>query len=363
MKYKYWLACTVEQLGSARLRRLYDTYRTAETLWQFDKQRWIKETGIREETAEYLTESRRNYAWEERCAQLEQQKIRLVTLEDEAYPKRLRNLPDAPYALFYKGRLPGEAPAAAVVGARACTEYGREIAGKTGELLAMSGADVISGMAKGVDSAGHYGALRGGGATYAVLGCGVDVCYPASGRALYQKLLVQGGIISEYPPQTPPLPMHFPMRNRIISGLSDAVAVIEAKRKSGSLITADMALEQGREVYAVPGRIDDVLSEGCNRLIEQGAGVLLSPEEFVKELLSLERNLGGSVKYHTKFSKNLLEKEEMLVYSVLDLHERNINEIIDRTGLEAAACMYALSGLLEKGMIREGCRNYYIRRL
>lgn len=205
------------------------------------------------------------------------------------YPERLKNIPGAPEELYVLGRLPEEDRlSVAVIGARDCSEYGKYVAREIGAVLGRNKISVVSGMARGIDGISQEAALNAGGSSFAVLGCGVDICYPETNRQLYERLKISGGILSEYPPGSPALAWHFPPRNRIVSGLADVVAVIEARVKSGTLITVDMALEQGREVYAAPGRVTDRLSDGCNRLIRQGAGILLSPEEFLRELLEGE---------------------------------------------------------------------------
>lgn len=208
---------------------------------------------------------------------------------EPGYPERLKNISGAPEELYVLGRLPEEDRlSVAVIGARDCSEYGKYVAREIGAVLGSNNISVVSGMARGIDGISQEAALNAGGNSFAVLGCGVDVCYPEANRQLYERLKISGGILSEYPPGSPALAWHFPPRNRIVSGLADVVAVIEARVKSGTLITVDMALEQGREVYAAPGRMTDRLSDGCNRLIKQGAGILLSPEEFLRELLEGE---------------------------------------------------------------------------
>ena len=183
-----------------------------------------------------------------------------------SFPQKLARIPDPPFGIFYKGRLPdGSARAVAVIGARKCSEYGRFMAERFAKGFAGHGVDVISGMAMGIDGISQAAALSAGGSSYAVLGCGVDIVYPRSNETLYRQLLESGGVLSEYPPRMEPRPALFPPRNRIISALADVVLVVEAREKSGTLITVDMALEQGREVYAVPGRCTDSLSMGCNR--------------------------------------------------------------------------------------------------
>ncbi len=243
-------------------------------------------------------------AWKPQRAyrEMEEQGISLVTRGEEAYPKRLAGIPDAPYGLFVRGSLEGtEQPTVAVIGARDCSQYGAYVAERLGALLGSRGITVVSGMARGIDGISQIAALTAGGCSWGVLGSGVDVCYPAGHKVLYGKLVERGAVISEYPMGTPARPQNFPPRNRIVSGLADVVVVVEARERSGTLITVDTALEQGREVYAVPGRITDRLSDGCNRLIRQGAGLLMTPEEFLMELEELvgqHRNGEQSVLAH-----------------------------------------------------------------
>lgn len=234
----------------------------------------------------------KSYDVEDAYGKMRERGICLVTEGEAAFPQRLTRIPDSPWALYYAGRLPQEEKkAVALIGARDCSEYGRYMAGQFGAAFAKAGVQVISGMARGIDGIGQAAALREGGYSLGVLGCGVDICYPRENRELYEALLAGGGVCSEYPPGIGPRAMLFPPRNRIISGFCDALLVVEAKEKSGTLITVDMALEQGREVYALPGRATDPLSGGCNRLIRQGAGLVSSPEELLEELLG---KIGGA---------------------------------------------------------------------
>ncbi|MDR2615918.1 MAG: DNA-processing protein DprA [Oscillospiraceae bacterium] len=221
-----------------------------------------------------------------RCAELGQ---RVVTIQDAEYPERLRNIYDPPIVLYVKGRLPAidEEAAVGIVGTRSCTPYGLKTAERCGYTLARRGLLVVTGLAKGVDTAAALGALRGGGAVIGVLGCGIDVVYPASNAELYEDVASVGALISEYPPGTEASGHHFPVRNRIISGISVGVAVIEAPLRSGALITASRALEQGRDVFAVPGNVDASTSAGANRLLRDGAIPLTSPEDIVNEYAAL----------------------------------------------------------------------------
>jgi len=211
--------------------------------------------------------------------------IIVIEKGDSAYPQLLREIPSAPERLWCKGDTALlQQPMAAVVGSRKCSEYGKQVAMNLGKTLAQAGAVVVSGMAKGIDSFGHLGALKAGGKTIAVLGCGVDICYPAENRKLYEQIISEGLVISEYEPGTGPKPYMFPQRNRIIAGLSDGILVTEARKKSGTLITVSFGLEFGKNIYAVPGRIDDVLSEGCNYLLKEGAKPVTCGRDLLEDI-------------------------------------------------------------------------------
>ena len=216
---------------------------------------------------------------------------RFITRLDADYPSRLRGIPDAPFALYVLGELPpDDRPSVAIVGARMCSDYGRYMARRFGTALAHAGISIVSGMALGVDGISQKGALDAGGRSFGVLGSGVDVCYPPEHRDLYERLKGQGGILSEYHPGEQPRAALFPPRNRIISGLADVVLVIEARRKSGTLITVDMALEQGRDVFALPGRVTDRLSDGCNALLRQGAMIATDPANLFEYFFGIRDN-------------------------------------------------------------------------
>ena len=222
---------------------------------------------------------------------MEKLAINMICIDEQGYPAKIRRLEDAPYALFYRGMLPAEDKKhVAIIGARNCSDYGRRTAEYFGQGLAKAGVSVISGMARGIDGMAQEACVDAGQQSYALLGSGVDVIYPPSNKALYNKLVKCGGVISEYPPGRESLPFHFPMRNRLISAFSDLLLVVEAREKSGTFITVNYALEQGKDVYAVPGRIEDELSKGCNRLIAQGAGVAHCVEEVLLALTDNENS-------------------------------------------------------------------------
>jgi len=247
--------------------------------------------------------------------------VTAIRVTTEMFPF-LVGVEQAPSHLWVRGHTPSM-PGVAIVGTRRCTEYGRSIARALGYAVATAGWPVISGLARGIDAAAHAGTLDGGGDGFAVLGCGTDVIYPADNRGLADRLLEHsGGLISEYPPGTPPAPFRFPARNRIIAGLSAAVVVVESPITGGALITARMALDQGKDVLAVPGDITRTTSEGCNRLIRDGAHPVLSPEDLIE---SLERILGPSprtpvpqpVRHGESLLDEMLEQSDRPIGAVL----------------------------------------------
>ncbi len=299
--------------------------------------------------------------WRSFTEQAKKSGMRFIPYHSPDYPERLKQIYNAPYALFVMGRLPEEGrKSVAVVGARSCSEYGRSVAQALGRVLAEHGVPVISGMALGVDSASHAGALSAGGDTFAVLGGGCDVCYPRSSRTIYENILSgQGGILSEQLPGTQPKPLFFPMRNRIISGLADILIVVEARERSGSLITADLALEQGKDVYAVPGRYLDQLSVGCNRLIEQGAGIFVDMDSFL-------RNIGVVQEEKHKRADRAspaLSPEAEQVWRCLELSAKYLDQITEESGLSLLSVLAALDELKRNDLAQETVQNYFIRKI
>lgn len=281
--YAYFI-CSIPMIGGVRAGQLLSRFGDPQGVYEAGTAGWREI--LSDSVVEYMDRQKKSGNLEEEYHSLGEKQIGLVLQEEEGFPQKLLEIPDPPYGLFYKGKLPEQKqPSVAVIGARECSEYGRFVAEELGRYLGSQGIQVISGMARGIDGISQQAALLAGGTSYGVLGCGVDICYPAQNRRLYEELLEKGGLLSTYAPGTKPLPQYFPPRNRIVSGLSDALIVIEARQKSGTLITVDMALEQGRDVYVVPGRLTDRLSDGCNHLLTQGAGVFLSPESFAEDFL------------------------------------------------------------------------------
>lgn len=291
--------------------------------------------------------------------------IRMVCRESENYPERLRNIFLPPLVLYYYGELPKEdKPSLAVIGARNCSVYGEEIASGFSGQLASAGIQVISGMARGIDSAAQRAAINEPGSAYAVLGSGVDVCYPRENKLLYTKLQEKGGVISEELPGTEPASWKFPKRNRIISGLADAVFVVEARENSGSLITVSYALEQGKEIYAVPGRIYEKLTEGTNRLIQEGAYLVREPEDilhgFSEKFGIFAPKSGKENKNFEKNTKLLLASREKIVYACLSLRPKHIEELQEETGLSLPELTSLLFDMEMKHYIKQPLKNYFI---
>lgn len=359
MNYGAWLAQAAGLTGP-KLHYLYSRFSAAEEVYRCPREQILALEGLDEEEKNSLLRYRQSVSVEESNLRLASLGIDFVCMEDAEYPGRLRNIHNPPYGLFYRGRLPDEKKrSVAIVGARGRTAYGEQVAWKLARALAEHDVSVISGLAIGIDGDAHKGALEGGGKTYGVLAGGVETCYPRANRYLYDKMMAQGGVLSEYAPGTEPLSFMFPMRNRIISGLSDCVIVIEAREKSGSLITADLAMEQGREVYALPGRISDPLSRGCNALIRQGAGVICSIDDFLAEW----KLLCDREPVQMDFRKNLLEKEEALVYSLLDFRPVGLGRLMEQTPYGPAELMEIMQKLERKGFAEEKPPNYFVRTL
>lgn len=281
LKYWLWLAELPGLTNQARL-ALLRHFETPENAFYADAGEILLTEGITPEQARAL-ENKSLAAAEGILADCRRLGLRILTFQDAEYPNRLRNIFDPPLLLYVRGQLPpvdGE-PVVAVVGTRRCTPYGEACGERFGYGLAKAGVVVVSGLARGVDTAAARGALRGSGVTIGVVGGGVDVVYPPENGYLYEDVAAAGALVSEYPPGAAPDKTHFPARNRIIAGLSLGTLVVEAPVRSGALITANIALDNGRDVFAVPGPIDAPASAGCNRLLQEGAGIALEPGDIV----------------------------------------------------------------------------------
>ena len=359
--YAYWMD-TIPGVGRITAGKLLEVFQTPPEIYRAGEKALSQVVNVA--LAKTIKEAQKQEIQKPYEALLKNS-IRFVPFYHPAYPKRLQGIPDEPYALYVKGRLPKDnRRSIAIVGARNCSEYGRYVAEVFAKELAYRGIQIVSGLAAGIDGIAQRAALQVSGKTYGVLGCGVDICYPASNRALYDEVTTCGGVLSAYPPGTKPKPALFPPRNRIISGLSDIVLVIEARKKSGTLITVDMALEQGREVYVVPGRITDRLSDGCNSLLRQGAGIALSPGQLIQEL---EESIWREERQETDFQGEHAEKENKAAFSVprelpfknlshqektllslLDFYPISLDQIYMMAQTNALLCDLTLPQLMEK---------------
>ncbi|MBI4432817.1 MAG: DNA-protecting protein DprA [Candidatus Omnitrophica bacterium] len=275
--------------------------------------------------------------------------VDMIGIFDERYPAELKAIYDPPILLYVKGSLPAGGQKIAVVGSRLASTYGRETAKRFSRQMAAAGVTIVSGLAEGIDAAAHEGALEADGVTLAVFGCGLSTIYPRQHKKLAEAILKRGALISEYPMGMAPLAAYFPMRNRIISGLSNAVLVVEAKAKSGALITADCALEEGREVFAVPGNIDSSRSLGTNALLKQGAKMVTSVADILSDLGLEAKTQNGENRL-----KNLaLGKEENKILDLLDAEALQMDGIISETGFTVSETASFLALLELKGLVKE----------
>ncbi|WP_051201021.1 DNA-processing protein DprA [Butyrivibrio sp. XPD2002] len=365
--------------GNKTLIRLIDEFGSCENIYNATENELKTKVTVKQYEA--FLKAKKKWSLEGEYEYLYNRGIDFYSYVSDKYPKRLKDIPDPPFALYCMGKLPDEnRPSVSIIGARNSSEYGKYAAKLFGEKLAMSGVQIISGMARGVDGISQQSAIFAGGSSFGVLGSGVDICYPEENHSLYDSLITSGGVISEYLPGTQPKPQYFPPRNRIISGLSDVVLVIEAREKSGTLITVDMALEQGREVFAVPGRICDSLSYGCNSLIRQGAGIASCAEDIVEYLRrnicdatmkikeSEDNNKGLKKNIDAESSREALLNNDMqkCIYRELDFYPQTTGVIFEKIiaqGLQmtVSEVMNALVELCLLGVASQNGMGFYKR--
>jgi DNA processing protein len=351
----YWLGFSlVKGIGAVRFRALLEYFGQPEIAWQAPSEA-LRAAGLSEKIIENLERVRSGVSLEQIWERLQAQGIQILTWEDAAYPRRLKEIEQPPPLLYLRGELqPEDEWAVALVGTRRVTAYGRQVTEEIAEVLAHNGVTVISGMARGVDAIAHQAALKNGGRTLAVLGCGVDTIYPPEHRRLAEQIAAQGALLSDYPPGTPPDAANFPPRNRIISGLSLAVVVVEAGPESGALITAEFAVEQGREVFAVPGNITALQSQGANRLIQNGARPLLNPRDLLEAL-----ELTLVTEYRAARVALPADEVEAQLFATLTHEPLHVDEIRARTALPIEKISATLALMELKGMVRQmGGMNY-----
>lgn len=353
-EYWYWL-CHIDGFGSIRIKRLLDCFKEPEAIylaseWEMEKSGILSERLLAAWKRAKRDRNKIIYGMEK----LEERKVTFLTIEDQQYPNKLKEIYDPPIGVYVKGSMNAfKYPCVSIVGARQCTEYGRKAARYIGKVLSDAGVSIVSGMALGIDAAGHWGALDGGNATFAVLASNVSVCYPRENIELYLEIEKNGAILSEFDKKSI-VPGMFPLRNRIISGMSDCVIVVEARERSGSLITADLALEQGREVFALPGRICDPISGGCNELIKNGAQILTKPEDILHYLHIEDKKIS-----QWSASTIPLTPVEKLVLEHLEPEVKHVEQLLCETGLPLSILLEALLQLEVKNYIRQPAKNYY----
>ncbi|MEE3480442.1 MAG: DNA-processing protein DprA [Lachnospiraceae bacterium] len=367
-RYEYFLG-NVPGLPNAAKIRLVKFFGSEEALYRAPEERILTAPGLKDPERESMLHFRRTFDIDREWESLLSKEISIVTSFDPAYPAKLSEVYNPPYLLYYKGTLPkADEDLSAMVGSRECSGYGKKMAVELAGALAKNGFGIVSGMALGIDGFAHTGALEAGGRTYALLGCGVDVIYPKKHEDMYYQIIRNGAVISELPPGQAPLRQNFPSRNRLISGLSSRVIVVEARERSGSLITADFALEQGRDVYAVPGRLTDPMSAGTNRLIYEGANIILSKEQVLSDFLGLSadhvwpRQNNLSDEHNSENSvDNSLEKDERVVYSIFDFYPKNLEEACKETDYSPLSFLSIVMKLCDRGLLKEVFKNEYVK--
>lgn len=363
--YWYWLN-NIPGVGRKTLHSLLQAFHTPEQIYLSEEER-IGQFLKRNAQKEAFHFSKNEESVIKSYRQLEHKGIRFLHPDSPEYPERFRNIPDSPTGMYLKGKLPPEEQkSVAIIGARDCTRYGSEMARFFGRELSLNGVSVVSGLARGIDGMAHEGALAAGGYTLGVLGCGIDWVYPEENYRLFMQMEQTGGILSESNIGVKPAPGLFPERNRLIAGMADGILVVEAKEKSGTFITVDQGLEQGKEIFAIPGRVLDIKSVGCNHLIKLGAHMVTEVRDIL-EILHLENkivekqnDLGQDEIYIKKMSLAPIEKK---VYSYLRIEPKYLDEIILETCIAPQEVCMALNHLVVSGIVAETASNYYAIKL
>ena len=353
---KYWVGFNlVKGIGPVRLERILEHFGSLREAWSA-KPYQLRGAGLNDKLCQQMVRIRSEVCLDALVEDLAAAGIQVLTWDDQAYPERLRGINQSPFVFYLKGSLVEEDVwSVAVVGTRRFSAYGRQVTETITRILAEQGITIVSGLARGIDGIAHQAALEVGGRTLAVLGSGLDRIYPPEHRGLAERICAQGGLISDYPPGTPPDGSNFPPRNRIISGLSKAVLVIEAGVKSGALITADYAAEQGRDVFAVPGKITAPLSRGANKLIKLGAHPLLEAQD-VLDFLNMKLIARQQVVRRTLPG----DPKEAVLYSAVGDEPLHVDELSNLTKLPIEEVTATLAVMELKGMVRKTFGMKYI---
>jgi len=351
-------------IGSQRLKKLLEFFGRPENIFKASEEKLIGVSGIGSDIAAGIR-CFKNADLEKELAQIKKLNLNILTPDDKDYPENLKFIADPPIVLYVKGRLqPDDKKSIAIVGSRRASFYGLSLAEKFSRQLASHGFTIISGMARGIDTAAHKGALKQVGRTIAVIGSGFGQIYPPENKGLAEEICRQGAVISEFSVNTAPLPQNFPRRNRVISGLSLGILVVEAAQNSGALITADFALEQGREVFALPGKVDSANSSGTNGLIKQGAKLVSCVEEIEEEFDAQPNTLAVSPrkKEMPTINNNALSEEESVLYGLMNEQEPvSLDEIAEETAIGIPLLSQAIFGLQMKHLIRQLPGKQFVR--
>lgn len=357
LRQKYWLGLSlVPQIGATRIHQLLSTFGTPEAIWHASQDQ-LRQAGLSQIITNNLLKARHHLDLDHEIAKIQDANATLMTWDDEQYPQNLRTVVDAPLVLYIKGYLlPTDDLALSIVGTRRASRYGLDVTERLAHDLAVQGVTIVSGMALGIDTAAHQGALTAGGRTIAVLGCGIDVTYPRENQELSHNIAANGALISEFPLGMPPVGKNFPRRNRIISGISLGVLVAEAPKSSGALISAETALEQGRDVFAVPSNIFNTNGAGCNQLIQDGAKLVTNANDILDEL-------------NITYDRHIVQKEtesvipdnpiEQVILNSLDSDPIHIDDITRQTKLPSSTVASTLAILELKGLAQSiGAMQY-----
>ena len=356
---KYWVGFSkMPGIGRVKTSQLLEHFTTMEHAWKASAGE-LKRAGLDSKTVDNIVNFRPRIAPDEEMDSLKRYKVKVLTCDSTAYPQRLKEIYDYPPVLYVRGTLlPEDECCLAVVGTRRATVYGRQVTEELVTDLARNGITIVSGLAKGIDSIAHRAALEAGARTIAVFGCGLDIVYPAENAKLAREIMEHGALISEYPLGTKPKADNFPRRNRIMSGLSLGVLVIEAGESSGALITANQALEQNREVFAVPGSILSPASRGTNHLIQEGAKLVRNYVDILEEL-----NLAMMAQQLEMKELLPVDETESLLLKQLSREPTHIDDICRHSGLATALVSSALTMMELKGMVKQvGGMNYVLVR-
>ncbi len=351
----YWVGFNmVKGIGAVRFKALLDGFGNAEAAWNASPEA-LMQVGLSPKIIESFQRVRKGVSLEQIWDRLQSLGVKVLTWDDEDYPRHLTEIDQPPPVLYVRGSLlPEDEWAVAIVGTRRVTSYGRQVAEEVATTLAQNGVTIVSGLARGVDSIAHQAAINAGGRTLAVLGNGVDLVYPPENRRLATQIMEQGALVSDYALGIPPDGVNFPPRNRIISGLSMAVIIVEAGMTSGALITASFAAEQGRDVFAVPGNINAPQSQGTNRLIRDGAQPLLSPQDVLETL-----NLTMVTEHRAVRVALPADPVESRLYKLLSREPMHVDEIRAQADMPIETVSATLAMMELKGMVRQvGGMNY-----